>query len=292
MTAHHTYGPHASPFLPLTSGRFEFDRASHPGNTPGVEVCQLTPLALGDLVMPSGHLVVSDPFNAMQRQGNHFVRVPPGRHPAFVTLANINPEKTPVDERSAYLSLAIDPTALAARQAWQQRRMEVGQDPSLPRHALRFLHLTGDGNPPDDLASFEPDEFIGVTVQAVTVAFVDAESLEKGMPEETREHDWLTTLFAPGAQGSWFDLMDDANHLHANVANVVLPRVFATEWGPANLVMSHSGWGNDVYPVIGEYAFDLGDGTFDQEASPRLVAVHVNFNIVPCSNSPVENEPV
>jgi hypothetical protein len=54
-------------------------------------------------------------------------------------------------------------------------------------------------------------------------------------------------------------------HIRAGLANIPLP--LATDG--ANLILSHSGWGDGFYPVIGGYDVD-----------GRLIAVHIDLLVL------------
>jgi hypothetical protein len=56
--------------------------------------------------------------------------------------------------------------------------------------------------------------------------------------------------------------MDNPDHIRAGLANIPLP--LATEG--TNIVISHSGWGDGFYPVVGGY-----------DATGGLVAVHIDL---------------
>jgi hypothetical protein len=59
--------------------------------------------------------------------------------------------------------------------------------------------------------------------------------------------------------------MDAPAPLPAGYANITLPLAADGE----NLVLSHSGWGDGFYPVVGSWD---GDG--------RLLAVHIDLQVV------------
>ena len=58
--------------------------------------------------------------------------------------------------------------------------------------------------------------------------------------------------------------MDSAEHLVAGCANIVMPLATAGE----NVILSHSGWGDGLYPVVGSY-----------DATGRLLAVHIDLQV-------------
>jgi hypothetical protein len=72
-------------------------------------------------------------------------------------------------------------------------------------------------------------------------------------------------LFDNGLPDSWFNQMDDPDNIREGIANIVLPGARDGE----NIVIVHSGWGDGMYPVVGSF-----------DASDRLVAVHIDFQVV------------
>jgi hypothetical protein len=150
----------------------------------------------GELVVPSGKLVACDPFAAMRRGGNPYVRVPPGRYPVRVTLADVSGQKDGSHIREAYASLLLAPEVETSREV---------------------LSLLPEGQEPPEL---EPGEFVGFQVDAGTACFVDDEALVRGMPDEMT---WLKDLFENERSDCWFAIMDDPSHVREGLANIPLP---------------------------------------------------------------------
>ena len=173
-------------------------------------------------ILPSGRLVVCDPFAAMRQQGNPELSLPPGTYLVKITCADVSGAGDGSDIREAYASLLLS---------------------SEPESHRRVLTPLVPGQIPPDLA---PDEYIGVPVDAGTVCFVDA-AFHYGMPDEQT---WYEEVFNNGTTTSWFARMDDPNLIRNGIANIVLP--FATDG--ANTVLFHSGWGDGIYPIIGGYS--------------------------------------
>jgi len=180
----------------------------------------------GELCMPSGKLVVCDPFADMRRNGNASVRTPSGRFPVRVTVADVSPKQDRSDLREAYTTLVLR------------------DEPESHRRGLALLQA---GEP---IPLMNADEFIGFRVDSGTACFVDEAALQRGMPEN--ESSWLSQLFENERPDSWFKRMDSAAHLRPGLANIPLP--LATDG--SNLVLFHSGWGDGIYPVVGGYASD------------------------------------
>ena len=60
------------------------------------------------------------------------------------------------------------------------------------------------------------------------------------------DEDWYEDVFNNDTDTSWFSLMDSPDHLVAGSATIVLPMATAGE----NVVLTHSGWGDGVFPVL------------------------------------------
>lgn len=206
-------------------------RALQPGDfTIDGETHHIVVVDCGDLMLPSGRLVAADPFVTLMWR-NCYYRVPPGAYPVRVTIDE-------TIEREMSLSLILAPDA------------EVTHEPLVP--------YTPDDEP---LPAPEADSSYGVAVDAGTVCFVDDEAVRLGMPDTSAWGD----LFENDSNASWFAIMDDPKHIRAGLANIPLP--LATDG--ANLILSHSGWGDGFYPVIGGYDVD-----------GRLVAVHIDLLVL------------
>ena len=188
---------------------------------------------LGTLRVPSGRLEASDPFVGLG-QGLVFA-VPPGDYPVAVTIADVSDAQNGSHLRETYLSVRLAEGAVAR---------------------VEFLVPDGREAPESD------DEYYGVPVDAGTVGFADAEAVARCMPGEATS--WYDDVFATGRDDSWFALMDSGEHYVDGAANIVLP--LATEG--ENVVLSHSGWGDGFYPVVGAYD---ADGT--------LLSVHIDLQV-------------
>ncbi|MFB9955634.1 DUF4241 domain-containing protein [Cellulomonas denverensis] len=183
---------------------------------------------LGTLRLPSGRLEASDPFVALGE--GMVVRVPPGEYPVRVTVVDV--------------SDAQDGSHL--REAWLSVILADGEPATTPR-------LTPDGVTP------EPGLVYGVGVDAGTVAFADQEAVGRCMPPPMT---WYDEVYDTGRPDSWFALMDSAEHLGPGLANITMPHATASE----NVVLSHSGWGDGFFPVVGGYDTD-----------GRLLSVHIDL---------------
>ncbi|MBT8162601.1 MULTISPECIES: DUF4241 domain-containing protein [Arthrobacter] len=194
---------------------------------------KLTVTDLGMVRIPSGQLGACDPF--VNLDDPVVFRIPPGDYPVYVTVADVSEQQDGSHMREAYLSLVMsDATAT---------RVEAA--PGL------------DGPPPEG-------EFFGASVDAGTVAFVDADSVNMSMPEDPRK--WYDDVFDPHDDPrSWFAIMDADEPLPAGTANLVMPRSNAGE----NVVLAHSGWGDGFYPVLQT-----------KDAEGEVTAIHIDFGVV------------
>lgn len=185
---------------------------------------------LGVLHVRSGRLEASDPFVFL---GEGFVvAIPPGSYPVKVSVADVSDALDGSHLRESYLSVVLAEGTPA-----------------------RVEFFTPEGREPVE------DDFYGVPVDAGTVGFVDADAAKRGMPERV---DWYSEIFDNGRDDSWFALMDSAEHYAKGCANVVLPR--CTD---ENVVLSHSGWGDGYYPVLGSY-----------DEAGKLLGVHIDLMVV------------
>lgn len=193
------------------------------------DTVNLTVVDLGVLRAPSGRVEACDPFCCLG-DGPVF-DVKPGDYPVRVTVADVSKEQDGSHEREAYLSLVL-----------------------------------GDGKPVTVEEAVEvsgPDW--GVAVDAGAVALVDHEAVATAMPAVEDGADWYSDLFDSGEADSWFNLMDSSEHYRAGMANIVMPLAEAGE----NVALSHSGWGDGVYPVV-----------LTRDADGLPVGLHIDLGVV------------
>ena len=196
----------------------------------------------GKLKVKSGRLVLCDPFAAMRHGGNPYFQIPVGEYSVRVTLADISEAQDGSHIREAFGSLILD-----------ESKEEV---------CRKVLQPSSEGGcvDPDQ----ESGNFNGYGVDAGTACFVDDQAVVEGMPKDA-EVNWFEELFDTGVPNSWFDLMDDSEHIRDGIANVILPE----SNDGSNLILFHSGWGDGVYPVLGGY--DVDD---------NLIAVHTDLFVL------------
>lgn len=209
--------------------------ALHSGSAPLASglPAKLTVHNLGIVRVPSGKVGACDPF--VDLENPVVVRIPPGDYPVRVTIADVSEEQDGSHLREAYLSLVMSE-----------------ETPTLVEAAP-----TLEGEPPSG-------EVYGVNVDAGTVAFVDADSVARCMPEDstTWYEDVFDTDYDPN---SWFALMDADKPLPAGLANVELPRATAGE----NVVLAHSGWGDGFYPLLQT-----------KDSGGNVTALHIDLLVV------------
>lgn len=265
-SADYCYERTTSPFLAMTRGLFHFLHTS-PNRETGVAVRQLSILPLGTLHLPTGRLLIEDPFKSLRPHLNRAFVVEPGEYRVVQTVARIGEDEHAHQSRSAYLSLVLDEVRMAERRHWQQQQMEYRQDPQVDE-ALRspfFPELPRD--------SFSEQQWKrmakpSVSVLTGTVALADQDRFELLMPSD--QHDmgegWLETVFDHGLPGSWFDALDASTPLPVGSAQVQLPQGKATD----QVILCRTGWGDGQYPVSLEHS---------QDGHP--IALHVDFGLIP-----------
>jgi hypothetical protein len=220
--------------LPLANRRVEFQTEQ------GVVSYQFRALECGELVLPSGRLVPCDPFVTLGLQQNVEIQLPSGRYAVWVTIADVSEEQDASHEREAYLSLILS------------------NQPSVSWAFLSPLRA-------DQVEqALDEGEFIGIPVDAGTVGMVDAEAVERLMPQDSAV--WYDTLFDHPGVDSWFAQMDNPQQIRAGCVNILLPGATQGE----NLILSHSGWGDGCYALI---------ATFD--AVGGMTGVHIDLAVVP-----------
>jgi hypothetical protein len=191
---------------------------------------KITVVDLGVLRVPSGRLGASDPFVNLDEP--LVIPVPPGDYPVRVTVADVSPEQDGSHLREAYLSVVLSEQA-----------------------AVILVPARGVNGPPSEGRVFS------VPVDAGTVAFADADAVTRCMPSS----DWYDTVFDSGTADSWFSVMDSASPLPSGTANVIMPGATEGE----NVVLSHSGWGDDLYPVLET-----------RDAAGQITGVHIDLLVV------------
>ncbi len=200
---------------------------------------RLSTVDCGELALPSGELVACDPFSCLSRDGNRTVNVPRGKYPVTVTMADVSDARDGSHLREAYVTLLLDEAAPEVR-----RSIITPSDEQVPPE----IGLDG--------------SYHGFPVDAGTACFVDNQAVRRCMPDSS---DWYNDVFDNESAGSWFNRMDDPDHIRDGIANIELPLASEGE----NIVIVHSGWGDGNYPVVGGY-----------DSVGNLVRVHIDFLVV------------
>ncbi len=195
----------------------------------------------GELWLNSGRLVACDPATRLQWHDNAEVRIPPGRYPVVLTLADISEALDGSRLCEAYLSLIVC---------------------DQPATGWRFLAPAPPGITPPPLGRHE---FIGIGSESGWVCLTDANAIERLMPDPAKT-DWEWDLIDTGDEHGWISLAEDPDHIRAGTANILLPNATTGE----NLVLSHAGWGEGSYALVATHA---ADGT--------LTAVHIDLAVLP-----------
>lgn len=262
----HLYERRSSPFLAMTRGSFEFLHTSSHAQT-GIALRQLSVAPLGTLALPSGQLLLGDPFGALQNENNVWFELPPGHHPVFLTLAAVGEDKQlTASQRAAYVSVVLDPQAMARRQESQRQKVLHREDPAVDRESLQPLLATlphGSFSEEEARLKLRP----GVRITSGSMALADAQRFEALMPPNIPDsgRGWLERFFEHGIEGSWFDAMDAGHPWPKGCCNVPLPDGQEGE----NLIICPTGWGDGRYAVV----MELEQG--------RPIALHVDFEVVP-----------
>ena len=197
----------------------------------GPHTYRLHVMDLGALKLNSGRLLACDPFVTLP--DGVVIELEPGTYPVRVTMADVSEAQDGSHLREAYLSLVLTDAATSS-----------------------FVPLVPTGKEPPKVG-----EFYGVSVDAGAVAFVDELSARTLMPPG----DWYNEIFDSGRPDSWFAQVDAGSPLPTGCANITLPLARDGE----NVVISHSGWGDGFYPVVGAY-----------DNRRRLTGVHIDLQVV------------
>jgi hypothetical protein len=175
----------------------------------------LSVVECGHLSLGSGRLLCRDAFSEAEEEGLA-LRVPPGRYPVRLTLADMSGRLDGSELAEAYLTIVLAP----------------GEEAS-----LRPLAQEGDAG--------EDDELDVVEVGSDAIAIVDAAAFERCMPDPET---WVADVFEGGDE-PWYELLDDPDEIREGVANLVLPLADEGE----NIILCQAGWGDGRYPLIGSF---------------------------------------
>lgn len=276
----YTYDRRKSPLLPLSDGGFRFLHRSNNRKDRLLDF-QIVTAPLGTLSLPSGRLLVTDPFVNLAARGQIHVQAPAGEWPVFQTLCreagagpkNDSKELEVAVAMTGYLSIVFDTAAMERRRAWQAEQAAQQLDPALRREWLVRLVQSADGRLEDDGVFDDTDEFAGLLVQSGAVMLTDLEQFQEGMPDESRGT-WYSTLFEHGNHESWFSYMDRPEHYREGAANFPLPLRPRSRFGVGNLILSQTGWGDGQFVIFAELDPKRPD-------IQHPVAYHIDFEVIP-----------
>ncbi|HEX4214841.1 MAG TPA: DUF4241 domain-containing protein [Candidatus Dormibacteraeota bacterium] len=234
----------------------------------------------GELSVASGHLLAIDLFGPNEDDGLG-VRVPPGRYPVRLTLADVSGRLDGSNLVEAYLSVVLGDGEESSRRvlgpegegddgaplALEDEAEEV-DDPEGEEDPESEEDLEGDEEEDDEDDEDDDEEgdlvegeFRAVAVDSDTVALVDEDALVSLMPDPSA---WEDDVFA-GGPDPWYDVLDDPDEVREGAANVELPGAERGE----NAILCRAGWGDGRYPFV---------GSFDE--SGDLIAVHLDLQVV------------
>lgn len=171
---------------------------------------------IGWIQVPSGQLLVGDPFQGLSRHGNPALAVAPGRYRVVRTLR----EDADGQTHPLFLSLILSEPLLEERQIWQRRRLERDGSDAWPAHVLSEAGEADDEGD-EDRVSFWTASASGC------VGLVDVDLFAQGMPPDSEEEggSWYDRLFEHGRPDSWFDQMDAEGTVGPGAALIVLPHL-------------------------------------------------------------------
>lgn len=224
----------------------------------------------GELSIASGRLLAIDLFGPNDDDGLE-VRVPPGRYPVRLTLADMSGRLDGSNQVEAYLSVILADGDEASRRVLEPDAED--QDETL---GLEDEPDEDTGDEEQDLDHFDEEdgavgdeedeelvdgEFDAVDVESDTVALIDEDALVSLMPDPSA---WEDDVFA-GGPDPWYDVLDDPDEVREGAANIELPGAPQGE----NAVLCRAGWGDGRYPFV---------GSFDEAG--ELIAVHLDLQVV------------
>ncbi len=170
--------------------------------------------------LPSGELMICDPIHV----GNDvltLVKLPSGRYPVKITIADFSDDDDPDNFREAYVSIILDDSAQ------EVRRAIFPDDPDII------------GKETDDDANEHC-----VYVDTASCALFDAHAFPSPVDD-----DMVEAMTDDENPQSWFARMDDTTHIRDGIANMPIEGSDADQ----NIVLVHTGWGDGAFPILGGY---------------------------------------
>lgn len=254
------------PCLPGLTGSFAFYHTSADRKR-GIALRHLETYALDTLDIPSGQLILGDPFHGFGPSDNAWIDIPSGTHHALQTWAQSQEEGTTMPARVAYLSLILDAQAWKHRQFEKTLLQEAQRSPSVsPTHIKPVLWQIPDTWDQQQLQMYGK---IGrVRIESGTLAMGDRRSFESVMPmdPDSQGHTWLERFFEHDMEHSWFHAVDSDLPYRSGGAN--------HRYHPEHehrMIFSQAGFGAGEHLVFLELD--------SSRKSP--IALHIDFGVIP-----------
>lgn len=262
-----------NPFLALVEGKFKFE------NSNKIQQKELHVVKSGIISIPSGELIITDPFYLMHKENNPFIKIPPGNYQTYVTITDESENFTGEPEyvKEGYLSIIIDKEEIKNRISIQEKNIFIGNDPSVQSELLSFIKINQfektENNSPEN-------NFEGVFTVSKVIGISDAMNIKENMPIE-KQKPWFENFFNYDVENSWFDLMDNPKHIRCGTANIKLPENnFNKKGNFNNIIITYCGRDDFPIPAIIEYSKD----------NRKIIAIHLDFGVIPVyDKSPVGN---
>lgn len=257
-----------SPFLALVEGKFKFS------NSKKIEQKELHIIKAGEISVNSGKLAITDPFYLMHKENNPYIVIPKGNYSTYITVSDDSKNFTgePENVKEAYLSIVIDDNEIKKRISRQEKNVFLKKNPAVDRTTLSLLDLIQDRSDPIN-SDFD---YKGIKSVSKVIGVADLLNIKNSMPYE-KKMPWFENFFNYGVEYSWFDLMDNPNHIRMGSANIELPIKSKEPNNLNNIIITYCGRDDFVIPAIIEYS----------TTSPKkIIAIHLDFGVIPIYNQP------
>jgi hypothetical protein len=225
----------------------------------------------GELVAPSGCMVICDPYTWLTDWAildDPTLHVAPGRYRVLVTQADVSSASDGSHLRNAYATLLLADTPEVRRIPLAARADGI-LTAATPKENGFALGVDSKVACFIDLLAVSPELPIGAW-QSDTIC-ADRSTISDPFDDSclrlaTADEDWWeANVFDNDREDAWYRRFSDPTHLGKELANVPLP--LATDG--ANAIIFRTGWGDGHYAVVGGY-----------DAADNLVRVHIDFQIV------------
>ncbi len=181
---------------------------------------ELTEIHIGDVNLPTGKIIVADPFFSLEQRP--FARtVEPDKYPVFIFMAEIDK----LHHRIAYAKIKFR-----------------------PEEASKWILALTDDLTNDELTDLGEDEFYGFPVESGLACFLDEETnavfvkkmdeMQERNPESNYYDDVLSEEFREySGKNNFSRELGDWNDHHPDASS------------DNNIIMFASGWGDGYYPA-------------------------------------------